>query len=117
MVIKKGRRGKMKTYTIKISDIFSPTPKGRVHPDDGPNTGQRFREQFLEPIFNDYEKIIIDLDDLYGCPSSFREEAFGGLVRKLKVKPQVVLNKLSFISTDEPPLIDEIIKDIKGAND
>jgi len=106
----------MKTHTIKISDVFSPTPKGREHPVDGPNTGQRFREELLEPIFDKYDKIIIDLDDLYGCPSSFREEAFGGLARKYKSSKKV-LGKLEFICTDEPPLIDEIIKDIKGAND
>lgn len=106
----------MTTYTIKISIAFSPNPKGREHPKDGPNTGQRFREELLEPIFDQYDKIIIDLDDLYGCPSSFREEAFGGLARKYN-NSQKVLDKLEFICTDEPPLIDEIIKDIKGAND
>ncbi len=106
----------MKTHTIKISDVFSNTPKGRDHPDDGPNTGQRFREEFLEPIFDNYDKIIIDLDDLYGCPSSFREEAFGGLARKYNDSKKV-LDKLQFICTDEPPLIDMIIDDIKGAND
>lgn len=107
----------MREFTIKISDDFSPTPKGRVHPDDGPNTGQRFREEKLQPIWDKYEKIIIDLDDLYGCPSSFREEAFGGLVRKLQIEPNEVLDKLRFICSDEPPLIDEIINDIKGSND
>lgn len=107
----------MKKIKIKISNDFSQTPKGREHPTDGPNTGQRFREEKIEPIWNEYDKIIIDLDDLYGCPSSFREEAFGGLVRKLKVDPLVVLDKLDFICSDEPPLIDEIINDIKGAND
>lgn len=107
----------MSTHNIKISIAFSPIPKGREHPIDGPNTGQRFREELLEPIFDKYDKIVIDLDDLYGCPSSFREEAFGGLVRKLKVSPDVILKKLEFICTDEPPLIDVIINDIKGAND
>ena len=107
----------MKIHNIKVSIDFSPTPKGRDHPDDGPNTGQRFREELIEPIWTDYDKFVIDLDDLYGCPSSFREEAFGGLVRKLKVDPKVVLDKLEFICTDEPPLIDVIKNDIKGAND
>jgi len=101
--------------TIKISTEFANTPKGRNHPADGPNTGQRFREELIEPFFNEYDKLIIDLDDLYGCPSSFREEAFGGLARKYGSKK--VLDKLDFICTDEPPLIEVIIKDILHAND
>jgi len=104
-----------KTKNIKISVDFSPTPKGRYHPKDGPNTGERFKDEFIVPIWSDYDKLKIDLDDLYGCPSSFREEAFGGLARKYGIKE--VLDKIDFICTDEPPLIDVIINDIKGAND
>lgn len=100
--------------TIKIADVFSRTPKGRKHPDDGKYTGQRFREEFIEPIFEQEDKIIIDLDDLYGCPSSFREEAFGGLARKYS--SEQVFNKLEFICTDQPPLIDTIKADIRDAN-
>ncbi len=100
---------------IKIATEYSKTVKGRYHPKDGKYTGQRFREEFLEPIFNSYDKIIIDLDDLYGCPSSFREESFGGLARKFGTEK--VLSKLEFICTDEPPLINIIISDIKKAND
>lgn len=100
-----------KELTIKISSEFSTVPKGREHPKDGPNTGQRFREKFLVPAFNKYDKIIINLDDIYGCPSSFREESFGGLARIYGSKN--VLKKLEFICTDQPPLIDLIISDIK----
>lgn len=105
----------MNTKTIKISKDFSNVPKGRHHPDDGPYTGQRFREEFIEPIFDQYDKIVIDLDDLYGCPSSFREESFGGLARKFG--SEIVLRKLDFICTDQPPLKELIISDIKEAND
>lgn len=102
---------------IKISKDFSPTPKGREHPKDGQFTGQRFREEFLEPYFFKVDKFVIDLDDLYGCPSSFREEAFGGLVRSLNVDPQTVLDKLDFIATNRPPLVDIIKKDILNAKE
>jgi hypothetical protein len=94
---------------IKVSE-FSTKPKGRYHPKDGNHTGQLFRETFIEPYFNDYDKFIIDLDDLYGCPSSFREESFGGLARIFG--SATVLEKLEFICTDEPPLIDVILNDI-----
>jgi hypothetical protein len=103
-----------KEIKIKIYDVYSPTVKGRYHPKDGKFTGQRFREEFIEPIFYEYDKIIIDLDDTYGYPSSFREEAFGGLARTFT--PEEVSNKLEFICTDEPPLIDIIKEDIRDAN-
>jgi len=102
----------MNKIMLKVSD-FSQTPKGRYFPDDGKYTGDKFRKDFLVPNFNKYEKIIVDLDDLYGCPSSFREEAFGGLARIYPIEE--VLKKLEFICTDEPPLIDEILTDIKEA--
>lgn len=98
---------------IKISKDYSPTVKGRYHPQDGKFTGQRFREELLEPIFNKSDKITINLDDSYGYPSSFREEAFGGLARIFE--PSDVLKKLEFICTDEPPLINIIKDDIKNA--
>lgn len=102
---------------IKISKDFSNTPKGRNSSEDGEFTGQRFREEFLEPDFYKIDKFVIDLDDLYGCPSSFREEAFGGLVRSLGVTPQEVLDKLEFIATNRPPLVEIIKKDILHAKD
>jgi len=105
----------MSNLRIKVADVFSPTVKGRYHPKDGNFTGERFRNEYLLPNFDKYDKIIIDLDDLYGCPSSFREEAFGGLAR-IK-SPQEVINKLEFLCTDEPPLIDIIHNDIKNANE
>jgi hypothetical protein len=103
----------LNTKTIKISKEFSVTPKGREYPKDGEFTGDKFRKEFIEPIFDQYDKIIINLDDLYGCPSSFREEAFGGLARIYS--PEKVLAKLEFVCTDEPPLVDTIINDIKHA--
>ena len=98
---------------IKVSEQFSKTPKGRTLK-DGPYTGEKFRTDFLVPNFHKYKKIIIDLDDLYGCPSSFREESFGGLARIFDVES--VLNKLEFICTDQPPIIAIIKNDIKQAN-
>ncbi len=103
----------MSELTIKVAE-FSQTPKGRYYPKDGLYTGDKFRQEYLEPNFSKYDKIIIDLDDLYGCPSSFREEAFGGLARIHSESE--VMKKLTFICTDEPPLIDDIHNDILDAN-
>lgn len=104
----------MKKKRIKISEVYHKMPMGRYFPNDGDWTGDKFRKEHLEPIFDTYDKIIIDLDDLYGCPSSFREEAFGGLARDYGINK--VLDKLEFVTTDFPNLIDTIKEDIKDAN-
>lgn len=68
---------------IKIATDFSPTPGARYRT-DGPFSGEQFREEKLLPLFEDKtntDKIIIDLDGAEGYPSSFLEEAFGGLAR------------------------------------
>ena len=103
----------MSDITIKISKNFHKMPMGRYYPKDGDYTGDKFRWDWLEPNFEKYDKLIIDLDDLYGCPSSFREEAFGGLARIYGINE--VLEKLEFVTTDFPELIDVIKNDILEA--
>lgn len=95
-----------KEIIIKIAKDYHKMPMGRYYPKDGDWTGDKFRKNFLENNFDKYEKIIIDLDDLYACPSSFREEAFGGLARDKGIKE--VLNKLEFRTEDFPTLIETI---------
>ncbi len=95
----------LKDYEESIYIDANVIPKGNI---------AKFREEYLEPNFSKYDKIIVDLDDLYGCPSSFREEAFGGLARIHSESE--VMKKLTFICTDEPPLVDDIHNDILDAN-
>lgn len=94
--------------TVNIASDFSRTPGFRFY-SDGPFSGQMFRELKLEPIFDDIENtdiIKINLDGVAGYATSFLEEAFGGLARKYgKDKVQ---NRLSFISDEDPLLIEEI---------
>ncbi|MHB8580512.1 MAG: STAS-like domain-containing protein [Ignavibacteriaceae bacterium] len=66
--------------TIKVASDFSRYPAGR-YADDGPFSGQRFREEFLRPVLDANDTAIIELDGVRGYGSSFLEEAFGGLVR------------------------------------
>jgi hypothetical protein len=66
--------------TVVVTD-FSKTPSGR-YPKDGPDNGQSFREKFLAPAFAKYRHVTVRLDGAAGFPSSFLDEAFGGLVRK-----------------------------------
>lgn len=100
---------------IDIARQFSKAPGGRFR-DDGKASGQEFRESFLEPLFADatgQDKIRVILDGSYGYPTSFLEEAFGGLARKFGAAR--VLARLDFISTEEPLLIDEIRSYIQTA--
>lgn len=64
---------------INIAREFSETPMGRYHPTDGPDTGQRFREDFLVPALKQ-GPVTVDIDGTEGYGSSFLDEAFGGLV-------------------------------------
>ncbi|WP_394707819.1 STAS-like domain-containing protein [Roseovarius pacificus] len=69
---------------ISIAKDFWPFPAGRVD-DDGPYNGEKFRKEHLLPALKDAEdagaSLVVGLDGLKSCGSSFLESAFGGLVR------------------------------------
>lgn len=66
--------------TINVATDFSRTPAGRFRT-DGPASGERFREDFLKTPLQAGQIVEIHLDGAAGYPSSFLEEAFGGLIR------------------------------------
>jgi STAS-like domain of unknown function (DUF4325) len=72
---------------IHLADDFSPFLGGRYR-QDGPWSGEQFRDDFLVPRFDaarDHnDKLVVVLDGVAGVPSSFLEEAFGGLLRVRK---------------------------------
>jgi hypothetical protein len=68
------------TRTIVIAEAYSKYPAGRF-PTDGPNNGEKFRDQILGPALRGDENVEVNLDGVMGLPSSFLEEAFGGLLR------------------------------------
>ena len=102
---------------ITISKDFSETPGGR-YISEGNFSGEEFREKILRKAFEKAkqtkQKLTINLDGGYGYPTSFLEEAFGGLARLYGSSE--VLNTLKFISEDEPPLIHEIESYILSTN-
>ena len=67
----------MKTVKINLGKDFSKLPSGRDR-SDGPYSGERFREDFLEPHLRNGTPVEVDLSDVEGLSSSFYEEAFGG---------------------------------------
>jgi len=97
---------------IKFANVFSETPGGRYRK-EGPNSGQAFREDIIEPYLdnNPNIKIKIDFDGTYGFAFSFLEEVFGGLARKYG--KERILSAIEIICTAEPYLIFDIEEYIK----
>lgn len=65
---------------LSVARDFSEFPFGR-YPSHGPNSGQRFRDDFLIPALR-RGSVTVDLSGARGLAPSFMEEAFGGLIRK-----------------------------------
>ena len=108
-----GYEGGSVASTITIAKDFSPYPAGRFC-SDGPNSGERFREEFLLPNIEQGTNTTIIFNGARGYGSSFLEEAFGGLVRK-GFTPELVLSTFQLESSDES-LISEVEEYIKKAN-
>lgn len=99
---------------ISIANDFSSAP-GAWYREDGENSGQEFLEDILQKAFEDAVrgdyKVLIDLDGVWGYPSSFISGSFG----KLSVEKggDLVLKHLEFKSEDSATRLEEIIREIK----
>lgn len=98
---------KDKQMILNIARDFSAFPAGR-HKADGPYSGEGFLKEKLLPALEQADLVVIELDGGMGYGSSFLEEAFGGLVRLGKWSQQELLQRLKFVSDEEPALIKEI---------
>jgi hypothetical protein len=87
---------------VHIGQDFSATPGGRFVK-DGPFSGQAFRRKFLEPSIDIGEEVIVELDEVAGLPSSFLEEAFGGLYRRQNAEPERIRRFIK-VKTERPAL-------------
>lgn len=65
---------------IVIARDFTTFPGGRYIV-NGKGSGELFRKEFLIPVLEKSDRARVHLDGAVGYPSSFLEEAFGGLVR------------------------------------
>ena len=101
------------TRVISVARDFSTVPAGRTK-NDGPNSGERFRDELLYPAIRSGAEVTVDLDGAEGYGSSFLEEAFGGLVRK-GLSPDDVLSHVRFVSKTDPTLVNEISEYIRDA--
>lgn len=92
--------------TISVAKDFTRYPAGRYKV-NGSTSGEAFRERFLEEPLRRGESLVIELDGTVGYGSSFLEEAFGGVVRRLGRAPEEILRHLTIVSAD-PTLAAEI---------
>lgn len=107
------------TSTINIAKDYTPYPGGR-YPNDGDGNGTTFRQLFLEPVLESGGHARIILDGAEGYPSSFLEEAFGGLVRVKGYSPERVLRAFEFVAVQPGfarfvSLIEDFIRNAKPA--
>lgn len=104
----------MSDATINIARDFTRTPGARYR-SDGPFSGEEFREDKLEPLFNnaDIETIRVELDGTRGYATSFLEEAFGGIARKYGVAQ--CQERLRIVSDEDALLAEEIQGYIRDA--
>jgi hypothetical protein len=97
---------------ISIASDYSSSPAGRT-PEDGPFSGQRFREAVLIPALRDAiargTTLIVDLDGAFSYSSSFLEEAFGGLVRTNIFSASEINDHLKLHSSN--PIYASFVKD------
>jgi len=100
---------------IVIEIDFTTTPGARYRT-DGDFSGEQFLEEILLPKFEkavagNY-KLLIDLDKVWGYPSSFVSGSFGKL--SLAKSSELVLKHIEFKSDDNPIRLEKVINEIKS---
>lgn len=99
----------MSEKVINIGKCFSAVPAGRLKT-DGPNSGERFRDEILVPALKENDSVVVELSDIEGVGSSFLEEAFGGIIRNHLLSYQELNSKLKITAT---PLFELCVGQIK----
>ena len=105
---------------ITIAKDFSPVPSGRYR-DDGPASGEGFREDYLIPAIEKArskgERLEVVFDGLEGVSASFLEEAFGGLVRNCGFTSKELHRELEVFAADPMyrPFIQVLWDDVDSA--
>lgn len=100
---------------IIIAKDFTATPGARYRT-DGKWSGEEFLEDHLQKKFNAAVQqnglVFIDLDGVFGYPSSFVSGSFGKL--SLEKGADLVLKHLQFKSDDSPIRLEQVITEIKN---
>jgi hypothetical protein len=100
---------------IIIAKDFTETPGARYRK-DGDFSGEQFLEEILLPRFekavNEGYILAIDLDKVWGYPSSFVSGSFGKL--SLEKGASLVLKHTEFKSDENPMRLEKILDEIKN---
>ena len=93
---------------ILVASALSAYPGSR-YKKDGPGSGEALRDLIAQE-HNAHEIVVVDLTGVCGCPSSFLEEATGGLVRSASaygIDPNSLARRIQLIANDIPSNADE----------
>lgn len=86
---------------ICVREDFSDSPGAR-YKKDGPYSGEQFYEELLLPKYKEAReknlKLVIDLDGVWGYPSSFVSGSFGRL--SIAYGAKEVLDTIRFLSEE-----------------
>ncbi len=101
---------------LNVATEFSRTPGPRLRV-EGEDSGEEFLETLLRPRFlmamESKTKLFVNLDGAAGYPSSFLEEAFGGLAREFgSAKVEEIIE---ITCSDEPYLVDQTKRYVRQA--
>lgn len=99
--------------TYEFSTEYTRYPGGRLRR-HGPYSGEAFREDVLAPLLQEFEKVHLNLTETSGFGSSFLDEAFGEIGKRLGY--EVCKKRLTFQSDDDPTLVELIWGKIKKAS-
>lgn len=99
--------------TYQFATQYTRYPGGRLRK-HGPYSGEAFREDVLWPLLQGKAKIHIDLSNTYGFGSSFLDESFGEIGKRLGVA--TCKQRLLFSSNDDPSLVDLVWAKIAKAS-
>ena len=99
---------------ITIATDFSETPGARYYK-DGDFPGEQFLQEVLLPKFEMAVKgeyiLLIDLDKVWGYPSSFVSGSFGKL--SVMKGADLILKYITFKSEDNSMRLERILSEIK----
>ncbi|MFY7666896.1 STAS-like domain-containing protein [Flavobacterium sp.] len=101
--------------TLVIATEFKDNPGARDR-EDGPHSGQEFLEDIFITRFNKAIDgnyiILVDLDGVWGYPSSFVSGSFGKL--SMEIGSEILLKHLQFKSDRNPLRIEKVLNEIKN---
>lgn len=104
----------MDRVVIVVRKDFTDAPGAR-YKKEGPHSGEEFYETLLKPKYEEAVKrkvsLVVDLDGVWGYPSSFVSGSFGKL--SIEFGAENVLKILEFVSRESETRRDRIISEIK----